>query len=269
MSIRQIQPNLITLSAPFARFGRFKVGGRATIVKLNTGSLAVFSPVALTPEVRSTLTNLGGQVKYLTAMDFEHHIYIGDWAKEFPDAKVLGVEGLPQKREKMEGMKGTIFGHIYSMKGRPKGQGGGDGGIQSVSEEFDKEFSVEYVGSHANRELVFLHRPTRTLIEADLMFNLPAHEQYSKAGEPADNGLFNKLFIALQNTMGPATWQKRFVWHVASSGDRDGFCASVKRIHAWDFDRIIPCHGDVIESGGKGVFERVMEWHLKGGKKGQ
>ena len=268
MVIRQLVPNLVTLSAPFARFGRFKVGGRATIVKLSTGSLAVFSPVALTPEVHSTLDRLGGQVKYLAAMDFEHHIYIGDWAKEFPEAKVLGVEGLPEKREKMEGMKGTIFNFVYSMKGREKGVGGGDGGVKSISEEFDREFDVEYVGSHSNKELVFCHRPTKTLIEADLIFNLPANEQYSKSGEAANSGLLTKLFIGLQNTVGAATWQKRFVWHVASSGDRAGFSESMKRINGWSFERIVPCHGDVIEHGGKGVFARVMEWHLQGQKKG-
>ena len=210
---------------------------------------------------------MGGQVKYLTAMDFEHHIYIGEWAKRFPEAKVLGVEGLPEKREKMEGMKGTIFNFIYSMKGREKGVGGGDGGVKTVSEEFDREFDVEYVGSHANKELVFCHRPTKTLIEADLFFNLPANEQYSKSGEAADSGLLTKFFIGFQNTVGAATWQKRFVWHVASSGDRGGFSESIKRINGWDFERIVPCHGDVIESGGKGVFARVMDWHLQDKKK--
>lgn len=76
-----------------------------------------------------------------------------------------------------------------------------------------------------------------------------------------------KFFIGFQNTVGAATWQKRFVWHVASSGDRGGFSESIKRINGWDFERIVPCHGDVIESGGKGVFARVMDWHLQDKKK--
>ncbi len=31
MVIRKVTPNIITCSSPFARFGRFKVGGRGTI----------------------------------------------------------------------------------------------------------------------------------------------------------------------------------------------------------------------------------------------
>jgi len=100
-----------------------------------------------------------------------------------------------------------------------------------------------------------LHKPDKTLIEADMMFNLPAHEQYSRSGESATGGLWTRMFIAMQNTTGPATWQKRFLWYVASMGDRQGFAQSVKRINGWDFDRIVPCHGDVIETGAKGIFQ--------------
>jgi len=42
----------------------------------------------------------------------------------------------------------------------------------------------------------------------------------------------------------------------------------VNKVSKWDFDRIIPCHGDVIESGGKGIFDKVMAWHLEAAKKG-
>ncbi|KAK7626625.1 hypothetical protein IWX48DRAFT_621409, partial [Phyllosticta citricarpa] len=53
MVIRDVVPNVITTcSVPFARFGHIKIGGRGTIVRLQNGSLAVFSPVALTEEVK-------------------------------------------------------------------------------------------------------------------------------------------------------------------------------------------------------------------------
>lgn len=131
--------------------------------------------------------------------------------------------------------------------------------------DFDREFDYEYVGSHSNKELVMCHKPDRTLIEADMMFNLPATEQYSRTGESATSGALTKFFNVVQNTVGKATWQKRFLWYAASAKDRDGFNRSAKTIASWDFDRIIPCHGDVIESGGKGIFMKVFEWHLKAG----
>ena len=126
---------------------------------------------------------------------------------------------------------------------------------------------MEYVDAHANKELVFNHKPFKTLIEADLMFNLPATEQHSKSEHNASSGLLTKLFIAMNGTHGDATWQRRFVWYAISAGDKQGFAQSVSRIAKWDFDRIIPCHGDVIESGGKGIFENVMRWHIDLAKK--
>jgi hypothetical protein len=70
MVIRKISPAITTLSVPFARFGHIKVGGRGTLVRLQDGSVAVFSPVALTPEVKETVAALG-ELKYIAAPDLE------------------------------------------------------------------------------------------------------------------------------------------------------------------------------------------------------
>ena len=139
-------------------------------------------------------------------------------------------------------------------------------GKTSISEEFDRDFEYEYVDSHPNKELVFFHKPSKTLIEADLLFNLPATEQYSRTGIDATTGIFTKLFGGVQHTRGTAVWQKRLLWYVFSKGDRDGFGKSMNRINGWGFENVIPCHGDVIVGSGKGIFEKVFEWHLQGKK---
>ena len=223
-------------------------------VKLQNGSLAVFSPTALTPEVRSTVDTLGADVKYLAALDYEHHIFLSEWSRAFPAATVLGVEGLPEKREADPATAGLKFQHVWTAQNKRD---------MHVDADFDAEFDVEYVNGHANKELVFYHKPDKTLIEADLMFNLPATEQYSKSGEDPTTGIWTKLFSPLQHTSGTAIWQKRFIWYLTSK-DKPSFNDSMGKIDAWDFDRIIPCHGDVIETGGKGIFQKVFGWHLKG-----
>ena len=214
--------------------------------------------MALTPEVRATVESLGNNVRYLSALDLEHHIFLSEWMAAYPSAKLLGVEGLPEKRAKSNPTaSGNDFSYTWTSANKAE---------MKVDPEFDSEFEYEYVHSHANKELVFYHKPEKTLIEADLMFNLPATEQYSKTGESPTSGILTRLFIGMQNTMGPATWQKRFLWYIASAGDRSGFAQSVKRINGWGFERIIPCHGDVIETGGKGIFQKVMAWHLQAAK---
>jgi Domain of unknown function (DUF4336) len=223
-------------------------------VKLQTGGLAVFSPVALTPEVKDTIAKLGGNVAYLIAPDIEHHIFLGAWYAAYPTAKVVGPEGLPEKRATQK-IENVPFSSIFTESNKLE---------LKIGEDFDREFDTEYFGSHANKELVFNHKPDRTLIEADLIFNLPATEQYSKSGELATTGFFSKLFNGLNNTHGTAIWQKRFIWYAASAGDRPSFGESAKRVDKWDFDRIIPAHGDVIETGGKDIFRKVLGWHLAG-----
>ncbi|KAK5241223.1 hypothetical protein LTR16_009609, partial [Cryomyces antarcticus] len=141
--------------------------------RLNSGALAVFSPVALTPEVKKTISTLG-EVKYITALDVEHHIFLGPWHKEYPDAKVMGPEGLAEKRAKSKDVENVPFSVVFSSKGD-----------NAVDADFDAEFQYEFVSAHPNKELVFNHIPDRTLIEADLMFNLPATEQFSKSGVSA------------------------------------------------------------------------------------
>ena len=122
---------------------------------------------------------------------------------------------------------------------------------------------MEYVHTHPNREIVAFHKPSRTLIQADLMFNLPAMQQYSKTPKGGDHGILTKLFAsAMAATGNTSIWQKRFLWHFASASDRGEFSKSIARIYQWDFDRIIPCHGDVIETGGKGVFRHLFDWFL-------
>ncbi len=254
MVIRDVTPAITTLSVPFLRFGLLKVGGRATLIKLASGSLAVFSPVALTPEVKSKVSAMG-TLKYIVAPDFEHHIFLSPWAKEYPQAEVIGMEGLPEKREADPDTKGTTFGHVFTP---------GNKRDMRISKEFDEEFDYEYIHSHQNKELVFVHKPSRTLIEADVIFNLPATEQFSRTGVNANSGILTKIFGSIMNTRGNAIWQQRFLWYAAGGKDRKGFAESVAMIKKWDFDRIIPCHGDVIETGGKTLFDGVTKWFQEG-----
>ena len=188
-------------------------------------------------------------------MNQQHHIFLGPWHAAYPNAAVLGPEGLPEKRKSQKN-EDVPFAHIF-RKDKP---------ITSIDADFDREFEYEFVHAHGNKEIVFNHKPTRTLIEADLLFNYPSIEQYSKSNEDATSGIFTKLFGYFTNTQG--TGQKKAIWYALSARDRMGFAKSMERIDKWNFERIIPCHGEVIEKNGKGIFQSVMEWHLDMAKKG-
>jgi len=258
MIIRDIVPNQITtLCAPFHRFGYIKIGSRATVIKLQTGNLAVFSPVSLTPEAKTKISQLStsnppGKVQYLIAPDMEHHIFITPWAHAYNPAVIIGPEGLPEKRESDPSTKGTTFHTVFSPSNKHH---------TKITPEFDAEFSYEYVHAHANKELVFFHKPTRTLIQADLIFNLPATEQFSKTSEDPTSGILTRLFSAMMNTRGDMLWQKRLLWYATGAKDRAAFAESAKRMAAWgEFERMIPCHGDVVERGGSRILNQATAW---------
>lgn len=261
MVIRDVTPNVVTFSVPFLRFGRIPIGGRGTAVKLTNGSIAVFSPVALTASARAKIASLGNDVRYLVATDIEHHIFLSQWKSAYPGAKLVGVEGLPEKRAKAAASDPQIgaepFDVVFTKENKLS---------LKVDEDFDRDFEHEYVDGHSNKELVFHYRPDRVLIQADLIFNLPAVEQYSRVpeAEKPKPGFLERFFIGLQSTEGEAKGMKRFLWYVVSKADRASFDESVRRIQGWDFDTIIPCHGETIVGGGKEVYDKIFEWHLNG-----
>lgn len=262
--IRNITPNVVTVSVPFARFGIIRVGGRGTIIRLTSGTLAVFSPVALTPETQAKVAEMGGNVGYLIAGDMEHHIFLTEWAKAYPNAKLVGPKGLAEKRAKVQ--NDPKIGHepfAFEWEAANKHS-------NAVSDEFAADFEVEFVDAHPNKEVVLFYKPEKILIQADLLFNLPAVEQYSRVpeAEKKSSGWLNRLFESVNSSAGEAKGLKRFLWYVLSNANKDraGFNESVKRIESWDFETIIPCHGETVVGGGKELFRKVFEWHIQGHK---
>lgn len=212
--------------------------------------------------MRAKLEEKGNNLKYIIAPDLEHHLFLSEWSRAFPSAQVIGPEGLPEKRAaaaptSADALPPVQFSTVFSAKDKET----------RIGADFDRDFEYAYVPAHPSRELVFLYKPERTLLVADYLFNSPPTEQYSRSDEaPARGlaGLGERLFGYLQSTQGSAMGQRRFQWWVLSRGDRRGYAESARRVDGWDFDRIVPCHGDVVEEGGKGVFRKVFEWHLEG-----
>ncbi|KAL1887515.1 hypothetical protein Sste5346_010177 [Sporothrix stenoceras] len=274
MVIRDITPNITTLSVPFARFGSIEVGGRCTIVRMTGGGVLVFSPVALTPDAAAVVTRLGGKegVRYLVAPDIEHHIFLSEWLKAYPNARIVAPQGLAEKRAATKGknprvnVDDTFFAILQDKRKQPMSE------PQPVAPDFDADFGLVYFEMHPNKEIVLLYRPENILIEADLMFNLPALEQYQRVdpatrrGAPGSATLLNRIFQAFMKTEGDLKWAHRFQWYLTSSSDRARFNEGIRVVDAWPFETIIPCHGETITKDAKAVFRRVFEWHLEGKK---
>ncbi|KAH8811339.1 hypothetical protein F5884DRAFT_876558 [Xylogone sp. PMI_703] len=252
--VRQITPDLTTLSFPFSQLGFLKSGGRTTLVRLRSGSLIVISACKLTDSVRAAIATTEGHVRYIVAPNLEHYLHIASWKAAYPEAKLVAPGLLREKCGKNPALQEVQFDILFTSSDKHP----------HISDEFDNEISIEFIASMASQEIILFHKPSSTLIEADLLFNLPAIEQFSRSGTSPTSGVLSKLVAPLFSAKASATWQKRLGWYVLSSKDRNGFGKSLERINSWEFDRIIPCHGDVVENGAKQTFQLVFEWFLEG-----
>ncbi|KAL5498480.1 hypothetical protein ACEPAH_1833 [Sanghuangporus vaninii] len=237
--IREVSKDVWTFSCPFSRFGIFPVGGRSTAIKLSNGDLWVLASTPLDSMTKAKLDELGGRVKYIVGADAVHNLFLPEFKKTYPDAKLLGV---PDHLSKPD-LKELKFDGVYGRD--PEGTKYG----------FEDEIKSCYFSGFQNQDVAFNHIASRTLIEADLLFNLPASEQYSKSSSsgkvPLVGGMLN-----------PYSWMhKKFVW--GAGKDKEAMKRDARTVSGWDFDRVIPCHGDVIETNGKKAWEEAYKWYLQ------
>jgi hypothetical protein len=248
---RDINDSITTFATQFNRFAPFgyrkfvAVGNRATAIRLHDGRVLLLNPIQLEPRVRAKLQQLGG-VHYI-ACDLGHHMYVADYIKTWPDAKTIGVVGLPQKR------KDVHWDFVYTS--------------QSTTPEahfsFNDDIETVLFEGFITYAVAWYHRPSKTLIVSDLLMNLPAKEQYGP-GTSADQGLFSREFAKRAHPR--AIFFRRLLYYVACV-DFALMRRDTKRVAEWDMQRIIPCHGEIIESDADEAWREVYQWFLQGNAK--
>ncbi len=90
------------------------------------------------------------------------------------------------------------------------------------------------------------------------MFNLPANVQYAKSNASATS-LPTRLFTSL---LTPGSGIHQFFLKHAFSTDATAMARDAKAVSMWNFDRIIPCHGDIVASGGKQLWLKAFAVYL-------
>jgi len=234
--IRNITPSVVTFSAPFKRWGIIPIGARSVAIKLKSGDVWVLASTPFCPETKSKLNQMG-TVKWLIAANAVHHLYVGDFKKEYPRAKLIGVRPLLNKRQDLPW--DGAYGHD------PK----------DTEYGFESEIKACYFTSHPSKDVAFLHPDSKSMINADLLFNLPAIEQFSKA----------KAVPWFLRSSGYGPWSmthKRISWYLLST-NRDVMRREAREVANWDFDRVIPCHGDILEKDGNAAWKAAFQWYLE------
>ena len=185
-----------------------------TVLPLRDGDLLLHSPVPLTDARRDRIEALG-RVAHLYAPNTHHHLWIGDWAHVFPEARVHAPAALARKRPDLG------IHRLHDEASEPAFAG-------LIDEVHLDGFRLE--------ETVLVHRPTGTLVVADLVHNVgrPTHawtKRYTRA-----MGFYDRVAMS-----------RLIRWTAVSH--RGAFLSSLARILDLPFDTIAVGHGEPIDEG--------------------
>ncbi|TFK88552.1 hypothetical protein K466DRAFT_598542 [Polyporus arcularius HHB13444] len=234
--IREVAQDVWTFSRPFVLFGTLPIGGRSTAIKLESGGVWILASTPLTDETKQKLAELG-DVKYIVAGNSFHNLYLKPYKEAYPGAKLIGPEDLTKKK----GFAGLVLDTAFSATNPEPALG------------FEDEIEACYFSGYANKDTAYYHKASKTVIAADLLFNLPGTEQFSKSSQSPKSILFGG--------MRPTGWQMPwFLW--AKQVDKSAMAREAKKVYSWDFDRYIPCHGDVIEAGAQAAWKAAWASYL-------
>lgn len=214
--LRTLAPGVHVADVPLRFFG-IELGARMTVLELS-GGLLLHSPVPVDPALLEPL----GTPRWVLAPNKLHHLYVGEWADRGLEA--WGVAGLPEKRGDLS------FAGIAEPGPTPFG---------------DEVAWVPITSFPFSNEVALLHRPSGTLLVADLLFNIPATAPWlTRAAMTCAGGYPGCSTTILERGLMRRKAARREIAEIAD----------------WSFDRIVLGHGAVVEQGGKQAFLDAYRW---------
>src|SRR5262249_23305352 len=144
--LKPFAESIWTATQPF-RFCGVPCGARMTIVRLGSGALWVHSPLGGSVELAAEIDRLG-PVRYIIAPSRLHYLCVNEFRARYPEALVFGSPKLVERG------RGISFTDALKEKPEPGWAADIDQALVRVNRFLD--------------EVAFYHRPSRTLIVADL-----------------------------------------------------------------------------------------------------
>jgi hypothetical protein len=202
---------------------------RMTVLRLD-GGLCLHSPVVIDDATRHAIERLG-KVIALVAPSNCHHLYFASAQRAFPHARTFGTVDVQRKRQDLK------FDEII-----------GDAAPSCWAGQMDQVF----VGNRIMREVVFLHRASRTLIAVDLV------ENFSSQTAGTNRVLWAMMkVLRMWGRPRPAPELRLFTL------DREAARSAIAQILAWDFDRAVIAHGDLLNQSPHAAIREAWQWVLQ------
>jgi hypothetical protein len=225
MSLSAVAEDLWTVEHPMRFPGGVRIPSRMTIVRLPGGDLILHSPIPIDDQLAAEIAALGS-VAHVIAPSLAHHIFVTGALARYPNALLVAAPGLAEKRADLP------VADVLTDEAPEAWRGILD--------------QVVIDGAPRMNEVVFLHRPSRTLIATDLVFNVRQPASWATG-----------LLLRMMGT------HKRFaqsrLWRIYTK-DRGAFRRSLEKLMTWEFDRVLPGHGEPFV-GGAPAMKKAL-WSL-------
>jgi hypothetical protein len=200
-----------------ADFGRM-----VSVVRLHSGELVIHSAGPFTPEDVASIQRLGKPGWLLEAMIW-HDTFARQGREAFPNIPFLAPEG---------------FSELVGFPTEP---------LVPAPAAWGNELEVlRLEGIPRIREHVVFHRPSGTLIVADLLFNFG----------PETSPWTRFLALCAVGSKHRPGMSRPFRMMI---GDKAAFQRSMETLMRWEFDRIVVGHREIIESDGKRLLSGALK----------
>ena len=215
-----LDENLWLLSYPLPLLGA-DLQRNVAVIRLSSGDVVIHSTGPFTLEDVAAISSVGHPGWLLDTM-LRHDTFAKRGRETFPDATYLAPEGFSKR------------------------VGFATGPLLPVPTEWGGEIEIIRLdGVPIMEEHAVFHRPSRTLIVADLLFNFGPDA-------PAWTRLLMRLAVGAKHDPGMARSMRMTV------KDDGALRRSLAAVEAWDFDRIIVGHGDPVPTDGKRRFAEAL-----------
>jgi hypothetical protein len=204
---------------------------RMTVVRLPDGAVWVHSPIEPSKETVAAVRALG-PVRFLIAPNTLHYWWIADWSGLFPEAAVYLAPGLERAAKR-------------PLPPARRLDGGGDAPWAPAIDQV-------LVAGGLLTEVDFFHRPSRTLILTDLIENFEPWRIRSRLLR----AVVRLGGVADPDGKAPLDMRLSFLPR------RKALRAAVRRMLAWEPERIVMAHGRWYAADGAAELLRAFRWVL-------
>ena len=229
--MEKLAENIWVAEGDIVDFHGFPYPTRSVIVRLASGALWCWSPVALTPALKTAIDRIGRPL-HLVSPNKIHHIYLQDWKAVWPDAALWGPASTIRKRPDL----------TFEAPLENEPPAAWEGAIDQIW--FD--------GSPVMDEIVFLHQPSQTAIRADLSENFSEAfvRRYWKGWK---RWIAKPWGITEGKGQAPLEWRLSFIRRKATRAARD-------RLLAWNPRQVVMAHGEIQRENGLAFLKRSFAW---------